>query len=85
MQILTLEWDSSNQQHSSNQGTRSYFLAEKGCDNDQLQRSSPEVMDEEDRKVKPIDIIGEEVDHLTNSGLAKSTVGQFQCLFNKTQ
>ena len=42
-------------------------------------------MDEEDRKVKPIDIIGEEVDHLTNSGLAKSTVGQFQCLFNKTQ
>ena len=39
-------------------------------------------MDEEDRKVKPIDIIGEEVDHLTNSGLAKSTVRQFQRLFN---
>ena len=37
-------------------------------------------MVEEDRKVKPVDIVGEEVDHLANCCLAKCTVGQFKGL-----
>ena len=68
-------------------------LVEKDSDNDKLQRSTPEVVVEEDRKVKPrqninydiscnnqspIDIIGEKVDHLAHGGLAQGRVGELQ-------
>ena len=68
-------------------------LVEKDSDNDKLQRSTPEVVVEEDGKVKPrqninydiscnnqspIDVIGEKVDHLAHGGLAKGRVGELQ-------
>ena len=68
-------------------------MVKKDSDNDKLQRSTPEVVVEEDRKVKPrqninydiscnnqspVHIIGEKVDHLAHGGLAQGRVGEFQ-------
>merc|ERR1719445_2635752 len=73
-----LEGDCHHQQHNSHKRAGTNPLVKKDSDNDKLQRSTPEVVVEEDGKVKPIDIIGEKVDHLAHSGLAQGRVGELQ-------
>ena len=76
----TLKRNCCDQQDSPNKSTWTNLLTEQSCDNYQLERSSPQVVIEKHRQVKPVNVVGQEVDHLANCSLPKCTVREFEGL-----
>ena len=73
---LTLQRDSGDEEGGTEQGARPDPLIEEDRYDDQLEWPSPEEVHEHNRRVKSVDVVGEEVDHLTHGGLAQCRVGE---------
>ena len=73
-----MQRNSGDQESRSHQSTGSDLLTEEDGDDGELEGPGPQVVVEQDGRVEPVHVVGEQIDHLTHCSLAQGGVGELQ-------